>query len=189
MKKIPFETCADILSRFELSEAGAAVALPEMTPADAVSALSTPETIFDLINFFAHALPPREGLCWALTLLADAPKTSPDAVSARNTVRVWIDEPTERTRRRCGDLADAIGTEDPFGWLCNAVFWNGSGSIVTPDLPVVLPQPYLHAKALLGAVGLLAPLDDDERAAFVQRVREAGLAVAGGAWPCLEGER
>lgn len=189
MKKIPFETCGDILSRFELSEEGAAIITPEMTPADGVSALSTSETIFDLINFFAHALPPREGLCWALSLLASVPRTSPDTISAQNAVRAWIDEPTERARRRCGDLAEAIGTEDPFGWLCNAVFWNGSGSIVTPDLPVVLPQPYLHAKALLGAAGLLTPLDDDERAAFVQRVRETGLAVAGGAWPCLEGER
>ncbi|NVO29319.1 hypothetical protein HJ526_18005 [Donghicola sp. C2-DW-16] len=189
MKKIPYDTCGPIISRFALSEEGAALITPETSTAEAVTALTTPDTLFDLIQLIAHGLPPREGICWALTLLADAPMTSPDAVSARNTVRLWVEEPAERARRRCADLAEALGTDNPFGWLCHAVFWNGSGSIVAPDLPVVLPQPYLHAKALLGAVGLLAPLEEPDRTDFATRVAQVGVAVADGAWPCLEEAR
>jgi hypothetical protein len=186
MKKIPYADCAAILARFELSEEAVELLDPAAPPEAALEILHQAGLVLDVINFFAHALPPREGICWALSMLTGRVAASSDAVSARREARNWVNEPNEQLRRRCGALGDALGTGGPDGWLCNAVFWNGSGSIVTPDLPVVLPQPFLHAKAVFGTIGLMVPTDDDQRAEFTDHVYRTGLAVAQGGWPCLD---
>jgi hypothetical protein len=185
MKKIPYADCGMILQRFEQSEEASALLDQSMPPSKAVEALYQAELVLDVINFLAHAFPPREGICWALSVLAGCPPQTQDAATARQVARDWVNEPSEQTRRRCGTLADSLGTDGPDGWLCHAVFWNGSGSIVTPDLPVVLPQPFLHAKAVFGTIGLLVPIEDDERAVFADRVYSTGMVVADGGWPCL----
>lgn len=186
MKKIPYADCTIILQRFEPSEEAGALLVQPAPPERAMEILNKSELVLDLINFLAHSLPPREAICWALSMLAEYPTRSINAESARQTARDWVNEPNEQLRRHCGELAGALGTDGPDGWLCNAVFWNGSGSIVTADLPVVLPQPFLYAKAVFGAVGLMVPLDDAERAVFTDHVYRTGLTVAQGGWPCLK---
>jgi hypothetical protein len=185
MKKIPYADCTTILQRFELSEEATALLDPLATPQSALKILHQSKLVLDLINFFAHSLPPREAICWALSMLSGYPAKSHDAEMARQTACEWVNEPNEQLRRRCGALAIALGTDGPDGWLCNAVFWNGSGSIIAADLPVVLPQPFLHAKAVFGTVGLMIPINDEERTVFTDSVYRTGLAVAQGGWPCL----
>lgn len=186
MKKIPYAKCDAVLGRFSSSEEAAALLDSSAPPERALEALHQAGLVLDVINFFAHALPPREGICWALSMMSGFPATSPDGSSARQTARNWVNEPSEKYRRRCGELADALGTDGPDGWLCNAVFWNGSGSIVAQGMPVVLPQPFLHAKAVFGAIGLMIPTDPKPRADFAYRVYRTGLVVAEGGWPCLD---
>ncbi len=185
LKKIPHRSCAPILARAALSpEAGLD---PEAAPAEAIKALTRAGALLDLARFVAHALPSREGVCWAAACLEAAP--TPLSAAERAGVaaaRAWVRRPTEALRRACEAEAAALGVDRAAGWLCLAAFWNGSGSITPADQPMVAPAADLHAKALFGAVGLAAPIETSARAAYLERVAARAWAVADGAWPGLE---
>lgn len=186
LRKIPHPDCAGLLAAADLSAEGRALLDPSMPPKAALEALAGPETILDFLRFFAHAVPPREGVCWALAVLHDlCPTQDPAETAALDEARRWVRAPEETTRRRCLQAAGAIGTESPVGWLCLAVGWSGGGSIVPPDLPQVLPPAGLHAKALFGAVALCLPPELGARAAPAQRIVDLAQTVAEGGWPGL----
>lgn len=184
LRKIPFETSAPILQRFALTDEARAVAPPELDPEAALAALDKGKHMVDLINYFAHGMPPREGICWAVIVIRDirADIAGHDA-EVLAICEKWVKDPQESLRNRLMDEAETRLSDDPIGWLCNAVVWNGSGSMGPKEGPVVLPPVGLHASALLGAVALLAGKTEESLIAVRQSAYRWGMEVAKGGWP------
>jgi hypothetical protein len=189
LKKIPYDTAAPILSRFALSGDVPAEALATKTPMEAIEALRAMGVLVDLVQFVAHALPAREGVAWALACQTDvlSPRTE-----LQREIAAWVRDPQEARRLVLLSRLDEIGTDTPAGWLCAAVVWCGAGSIVAPSNPPVFPPEFLHAKALLGAVALLAlsrgPAEDPpDHVALIDAVAIRACEVANGGWPVPEG--
>ncbi|GGC18946.1 hypothetical protein GCM10011363_39540 [Marivita lacus] len=188
LRKIPFDTSLPVLERFVLSEEAGEVILADMSPELALQTLHEKALFVDLVHYFAHGMPPREGVCWALAVQGDllrAPSAPDQALRA--LVTQWVRDPQEGTRVALMQAAEDRGHEDPLGWLCNAVAWNGSGSIGPIKGPVVLPPSGLHASGLLGAISLLAGETEDSLAAAGQATFDRGMEVARGGWPGVLG--
>ncbi|WP_310621205.1 DUF6931 family protein [Flexibacterium corallicola] len=186
LKKIPFTGTKEILARFALSAEAKPLLQPRFSPLEAMERLIEASLLTDYVNFVAHALPPREGICWALAIQHDYfLKDTQEAPQIREAVRSWVHSPSEDKRRQILAKAEEVGTSVPTGWLCYAVGWNGSGSIADPKGPVVLPPPYLHAKALLGAVALIPINSEGEIQSLLKTAHKATLQVANGDWPTV----
>lgn len=186
LKKIPYKTSAALLARSMVSDEGLAAVDPEMPPEAVLDALATAETAVDYLRFFAHAVPPREGICWAMAVIAALrPSTGTQDGEVLERVADWLRDPSETRRRTCMALGDALGYDAPHGWLCLAVGWSGAGSIVAPDLPEVMPPDGLHAKAVFGATALSLPESVDARGAAMRVIDALARQVAAGAWPRL----
>lgn len=188
LRKIPFDTSLPVLERFALSEEAGQVILTDMPPELALQTLHEKALFVDLIHYLAHGMPPREGVCWALAVQGDllrAPSAQDQALRA--LVVQWVRDPQEGTRVTLMQAAEDRGHEDPLGWLCNAVAWNGSGSIGPAKGPVVLPPSGLHATALLGAISLLAGETKNSLAVAIQVTFDRGMEVARGGWPGVLG--
>ena len=188
LRKIPFDTSLPVLERFVLSEEAGEVIFADMSPELALQTLHEKAFFVDLVHYFAHGMPPREGVCWALAVQGDllrAPSEPDQALRA--LVTQWVRDPQEGTRVALMQAAEDRGHEDPLGWLCNAVAWNGSGSIGPIKGPVVLPPSGLHASGLLGAISLLAGETEDSLAAAGRATFDRGMEVARGGWPGVLG--
>ena len=186
LRKIPFDTSAPILERFKISEEGGAVATAELEPEAALAALHAGDHMVDMANYLANGMPPREGVCWAVAVLRDI--CTDMSVQDQDVLAMcekWIKDPQEGLRIRLMEEAETRESNDPVFWLCNAVAWNGSGSMAPKDGPVVLPPIGLHASALLGAVGLIAGTTEESLKALHDSVYARGLEVAQGGWPML----
>lgn len=184
LRKIPFDTSISVLERFALSEEAKQVVHADMSPELALQTLYEKAFFVDLVHYFAHGMPPREGVCWALAVQADLlAETSSQEQALRAQVADWVRDPQEGTRVALMLAAEDRGHEDPLGWLCNAVAWNGSGSIGPIKGPVVLPPAGLHASGLLGAISLLAGDTEESLAAARQATYARGMEVARGGWP------
>lgn len=184
LRKIPFDTAEPVLERFNPSQE-ASETIDVNDPPDAVlAALYKGNHMVDMVNFFAHGLPPREGVCWAIAVTR-ALRKAPDVAEADLLALCakWVKDPQEGTRILVMQEGERRSSEDPLCWLCNAVAWNGSGSMGVADGPVVLPPAGLHAKALLGAVALLAGDTEEGFLAVHENAYHWGLTVAQGGWP------
>lgn len=184
LRKIPFENSGTILERFDLSAEARDLVSNEMAPETVLQVLHKAGLFVDVLHFFGHALPPREGICWALSVITElCPIMDRNNVQVLEKVASWVRDPQEAARIELQQEAEKRNNEDPLAWLCNAVAWNGSGSIGPVGGPVVLPPAGLHASALLGAISLLA----GENAESLEATKEAsfrlGMSVAQGAWP------
>ncbi|WP_339150100.1 DUF6931 family protein [Pseudoalteromonas galatheae] len=69
-----------------------------------------------------------------------------------------MQSPSETLRIRAQQLAERVGLDNAFGWLAYSVFWSGTGSIVAPELPVVLPPENMVGHAINAAI-LLSMID------------------------------
>lgn len=186
LRKLPFETSEPILERFELSEEGAQIVEAETPPEVALRALFEGNHMVDMMNYFAHGMPPREGVCWAVATMRDRLGALGEKDDEILTLaEKWVKDPQESVRIRLMDEGETLENEDPFRWLCCAIAWNGSGSIGPKNGPVVLPATGLHASALLGAVSLLVGKSQDGMAAVHSSAYRYGLEVAQGGWPLL----
>ncbi len=186
LRKIPFDTSGPILERFALSEEAAGAASAELEPEAALGALYKGEHTVDMANFFAHGMPPREGVCWAVAVLREMrPEMSAADKEILALAEKWIKDPQEAVRIRLMEEAESRDSGDPIFWLCNAVAWNGSGSMAPKDGPVVLPPIGLYASALLGAVGLLGGTTEESLKALHESAYRWGMNVAQGGWPNL----
>jgi len=160
-KKIPFQQSQPILQRFELSEEAAACISGEMAPSLVIDTLKENKLFIDLVNFISHALPAREGIWWAclaLDLRKDDWNNEEQKVVADS--KRWVQEPDEAKRRLAEMQVAKLGLQCATGWLAQAVFWNGSGSLGEPGQPVVLPPEFLYAKATAGAVNTAAVIPE-----------------------------
>ena len=93
----------------------------------------------------------------------------------------WALSPSEDLRRKSELLANRLKLNCGPSWVSQAVFWNGSGSIVAPDLPTVLPDPYLYAKAVAGAINHAAALPVwDQTSPYYENAVIAAIDIAQG---------
>ncbi|WP_281561192.1 Twin-arginine translocation pathway signal [Thalassomonas sp. RHCl1] len=182
LKKIPNKNIASIISRYQLSDEAAALLTPELTPEAAIVLLQEQALYNDVVQFIAHALPVMEAIGWASEAMdlrqAD---WNEQEVMAINAARNWLSQPNETLRVRASQLADRVGLEYAPGWVAKAVFWSGTGSIVEPDLPAVMPPPFLYGHAAAAAITIAAAVPQwDHYQKFYQQVIEIGIAIANG---------
>ena len=183
LKKIPFKDSKQIFARFALSDEANTCVDPNYAPETNLEILYKEQFLNDLVNFFAYSFPPREGICWAIAVHQKMYDEQFPAGEVLKISQSWVQNPDEAIRRKLMLLSENIDSGDPMHWLCNAVAWNGSGSIGPLDGPIVLPPENLYSAALMGSVALL--LSDEKNALedLLNNVFEIGMDVANGAWP------
>ncbi|MEH6651232.1 MAG: hypothetical protein V7707_14490 [Motiliproteus sp.] len=153
LKKIPYQQSQSVLQRFELSDEAAACVADTMAPSEVISVLQSNKLYIDLVNFFSHGLPMREVIWWAcLALELRMGDWSAEEKKVIADCKGWVQEPDEAKRRLAERQVKQLGVQCAPGWLAQAVFWNGSGSLAEPAQPVVLPPEFLYAKAAAGAI-------------------------------------
>lgn len=181
-KKIPLEQSLTILQRYEVGEECLALIDGSMPPNEVVSQLQSAKLDNDLVQFLCHALPVREVIWWAcLALELRQQDWTPQQTNAIVCAKNWVKEPDEANRRQAEHFVKNIGHDCAPGWLAQAVFWNGSGSITDVGEPVVMPPENLYAKAAAGAINMASIMPEwDNSEAYYQKVIEMGLDLANG---------
>lgn len=181
-KKIPHQDIASILGRYQLSDEARQVLKPELSPAEAVEVLQQAKLASDVVQFLAHALPMMEAIFWAsesMNLRLDA--WTEQEKHTINAARNWLQKPDETHRVRANQLAERVGLESAPAWVAKAVFFSGTGSIVEPDLPVVMPPPFLYGHSVAAAITIAAAVPEWQGyAEFYTQVIQRGLAIAEG---------
>ncbi len=186
LKKIPNTKIDSIICRYELSDEAQAVLKPVMSPLDAIEQLLAAELYNDVVQFIAHGLPMIEAIFWASESLAlRANAWDVEQTHAINSAMNWLNQPNETLRIRASQLADRVGLEVAPAWVAKAVYWSGTGSIVAPELPAVMPPAFLYGHAVSAAITVAAAVpawSDDEMGykKFYQAVIENGIAIAKG---------
>lgn len=180
LKKIPYASCQPILQRYE--PADEVKALEQESPQTLIESLQDQQLYIELMTFFCHALPMRETLWLACQALKIRSKHwSDDENLAIEDCLRWFKEPDEASRRLAEQHVQKLELKCAPGWLAQAVFWNGSGSIAALDQPQVLPPEFLYAKAAAGAINMAAALPEWDKAdAYNGRVTELALKLARG---------
>jgi|TARA_B110000977_G_scaffold172029_1_gene224098 hypothetical protein len=189
LKKIPYNNSAEILSRYQASDGVLTLGLTQLPPEAAMKCLLESGDLAGYISYVSHALPVREGVCWALACYKfSVSSLNSQEVEVLDLVRQWILEPIERLRQVLMQWAQALGSRCALGWLCLAVVWSGGGSIGEADSPIVLPPAFLHAHALLGAISQLIVNAQDRQQlnVFLINIDELAQAIAMGKWLALE---
>jgi len=186
LKKIPNQTVASIIVRYQTSEQAKALLKTSMTPNEAIETLLQEKLYRDTVQLIAHALPMIEAISWATeTLCCRVDEWNDKQIQAMNSVRNWLKSPTETNRIRANQLAERLGLESAPAWTAKAVYWSGTGSIVPVDLPEVLPPAFLYGQAVATAITIAAavPPWPEESKGYEQYYLDAirlGLAIAQG---------
>ncbi|NOH23177.1 DUF6931 family protein [Vibrio europaeus] len=158
-KKIPYQTCGQILPRFTASDEAKELLDEELSVEQTIQLLQENQLNNDLVQFLAHALPVREAIWWAsLCIQLRIDVWNSTQTQCIQTAQQWVQAPAEDLRRKAELLSNRLDLNCGPSWLAQAIFWNGSGSIVAPDLPAVLPDPFLYAKAVAGSINHAAAL-------------------------------
>ena len=127
-----------------------------------------------------------DGIFWACKALVlridewDNPQRQ-----AINSAIQWLQQPNETHRIRANQLGDRIGLEVAPAWIAKAVYWSGTGSIVAPELPAVMPPAYLYGHAIAATISVAAAVPawkdgDIGYEKFYLNVIEQGLNIAQG---------
>lgn len=186
LKKIPFTTIEPILTRYQLSDEAKAVLTPNMQVEQAITVLSQQKLLSDAIQLIAHGLGVIEAIFWGCKCLAlREEQWDKNQVLAINSALKWLQTPNETLRIRADQLAERIGLESGPAWLAKSVYWSGTGSIVAPELPAVMPPPFLYAHAIASAITIAAAVpqwqeNDIGYEKFFQHGITLGLNIANG---------
>ena len=143
-------TIAPILAKYQPSEPANALLQPNWQPAYAIEQLQQAELTRDAIQLIAHGLPVMSAIRWGLFVLQQHPDSKNDPIL--ECVTNWLSSPNETLRIRAQQLAERVGLDTAPGWLGYSVFWSGTGSIVAPELPVVLPPDNMVGHAINAAI-------------------------------------
>ncbi|MFC3152738.1 DUF6931 family protein [Litoribrevibacter euphylliae] len=181
-KKIPLDQSLSILQRYDVSEDCLALINGTMPPAEVIDQLQSAKLDNDLVQFLCHALPVREVIWWAcLALELRQQDWTPQQANAITCAKGWVKEPDEAHRRQAEHIVNKIGHDCAPGWLAQAVFWNGSGSITDVGKPAVMPPENLYAKAAAGAINMASVMPAwDGSNEYYQKVIKIGLDLANG---------
>ena len=166
LKKIPYNNSAEILSRYQASDGVLTLGLTQLPPEAAMKCLLESGDLAGYISYVSHALPVREGVCWALACYKfSVSSLNSQEVEVLDLVRQWILEPIERLRQVLMQWAQALGSRCALGGLCLAV-----------------------AHALLGAISQLIVNAQDRQQlnVFLINIDELAQAIAMGKWLALE---
>ncbi len=165
LEKLGDLKAAVICQRFELTAEATLLTTEELTPVQLYALLLQGKLYTDAVNFLAHGLPKREAIWWAYLCaektegLDDASKEIKKALQA---IKEWVYQPNEKARRAIEKMAESLKFKNATSWTAIAAFWSG-GSITPKDTPEVMPNEYLSAKAVAGAVMLAAALNNPEQ--------------------------
>jgi hypothetical protein len=185
-KKIPNTNIASIIERYEITEDAHAILDPKMSPKQAIESLVGVKLYNDAIQFIAHALPMIDGIYWASESLALRLDEWDNAQRHTiNSARQWLQQPNETNRIRANQLAERIGLEAAPAWIAKAVYWSGTGSIVAPELPAVMPPAFLYGHAIAAVISIAAAVPawkkgDIGYEKFYLKVIEHGVSLANG---------
>lgn len=147
---------AHILAKYQPSEQANSLLQPSWQPAYAIEQLKQQDLTRDAIQLIAHGLPIMSAIRWGLLVLKEQNATANDPIL--ECVANWLSSPNETLRIRAQQLAERAGLDSAVGWLGYSVFWSGTGSIVAPELPVVLPPENMVGHAINAAI-LLAMIE------------------------------
>nr|WP_247670945.1 hypothetical protein [Pseudoalteromonas sp. MMG005] len=149
---------AQILSKYQASKEALAVLDLDWSPEHAVAVLCEKDLERDAIQLIAHGLPVMVAIRWGVRVLKQKGELTRDHEKLLTCVESWLQSPNETLRIRSQQLAERIGLDVDIGWLGYAVFWSGTGSIVAPELPVVMPPDNMVGHAINAAI-LLSMID------------------------------
>jgi len=186
LKKIPNKTIASILSRYQPSADAKAHLAADLNPSQALDNLSKAALYHDLVQFIAHGLPMIDAIYWATEVLSKRANVWDETqINTINSAKVWLKNPNETYRIRANQLADRLGLESAPAWVAKAVYWSGTGSIVSPDLPDVMPPAFLYGQAVTAAITVAAAVpawsdNDNDAKNFYLTAIAIGLEIAQG---------
>jgi hypothetical protein len=145
---------ADVCAKSNPSTEGKALLTPGMTAPHYVNTLEKNKMSVDMVHFFAHGLPEKDGICWACqSSRLVAPKMSTPEMNCLQLTENWLKFPKPNVHL---DLQAALGKIDftgPGGWTAQAAMW----SICPPSAPGMPAGPVVAA-AIVGAILLAAGL-------------------------------
>lgn len=143
-----------ILAKYQASDNAKALlqSNPDWQPQMAVSQLVENDLPHDAIQLIAHGLPVMTAIRWGLSVLSNNERIAAENAAILECVASWLSSPNETMRIRAQQLAERAGLDTAAGWLGYAVFWSGTGSIVAPELPVVMPPDNMVGHAINAAI-------------------------------------
>lgn len=186
LKKIPYTNIDVILRRYKLSDEAKVVLLKSLTPEQAITTLIEAKLYNDTVQFIAHGLPVMDAILWATESLALRSEQWSDSEQlAIDSAVNWLKQPNETLRIRANQLAERVGLESAPGWVAKTVYWSGTGSIVAPELPDVMPPTFLYAHGVAATITIAAavpqwPEEGIGYEKFYLKVIEQGIAIAKG---------
>ncbi|KAF7772295.1 hypothetical protein PCIT_a2341 [Pseudoalteromonas citrea] len=152
------QTIGTILSKYQPSKEAQEILEVAWSPQHAVQQLLKNELERDAIQLIAHGLPVMVAIRWGGRVLKQKQDMTTEGEKLLHCVENWLQSPNETLRIRSQQLAERIGLDTDIGWLGYAVFWSGTGSIVAPELPVVMPPDNMVGHAINAAI-LLSMID------------------------------
>ena len=171
---------AEIATAADLSAEAKALLGDGIAPREYAEALAAAGLVADAVTFLAHAMPRREAVWWgwACARRAAGDQPRPAIKASLDATERWIAQPTEEHRRAAAAAAERAEFGTSAGCAGLGAFFSG-GSIAPPGLPDALPDEFMTAKAVAGAVSLASvegPAAEAETrlAEFLQQ----GMAVA-----------
>jgi hypothetical protein len=188
--KIKATKAQEICDTFELSKDAQPLLNPEIAPLPFLDLLEANEFYVDALQFLARALPKREAVWWSATcareLTPDAKR--PELTAGLEAAEAWVYRPNEDTRRGAEKAANAIKASHPTKWTAMAAFWSG-GSLAPADKPEVKPPEDFTAKAVAGAVMMIAALDPTQSVARNKKFIAAAREIANGGTGRVPGKK
>lgn len=154
----------EIVDRFKIADLLAMDPRDEESPGEFADRLLSSGDDNDCLTFLSYALPKRLGVCWALKCL----RSEDNLIAAKDTatieaVEAWIAQPTDSSRRKAMELAEATGMDSAGAWLAVTAFWS-HGSMGPKDQPDVPVEDNMAGKSLAGAVILASVTKSPEKA-------------------------
>jgi hypothetical protein len=171
---------SDVCSHFALGDTARRLLTPELTADKYLALLIQNKQYIDAVRVLAYALPIKDAITWGNSCARQSAEPNPAAnlAAALDAVDKWLAEPNDDNRRAAMKAAQQAEFSTAAGSSALAVFLSG-GSLAPPDAPVVPPEKYQAANAVVGVVLLSAIAKEPEKAeAKYQAFLEQGQKIA-----------
>lgn len=161
LKKVSQCCATEITDRYEKQAEVIALLTEQQTPVELFNLLLERQLYAEANQFLIYALPKREAV-WFACVVYQVCKPESRSVMLQ-LAEQWVYQPDEEHRQPAIQAAEEAGYNTPEGLIAAAVAWSG-GSLLPPDAEPVPPAEDLTAKAVWGAILLLAYADKPEAA-------------------------